>query len=267
MTAAPSGRSRTALWLALCSALVGLAALVWTKLALPAAGLALLAAVTGGLTTARVPTVVAGVIAVVAVTRFIVQEAMPGLVQGGNRAAGMSAVSRLREISFAQDVLRQKAFVDPDADGVGSAALLGELAGKQPVRGLRVLDPPPLHPRYGALHDTPLGPAANVGGYFFIVCLPRVGGGLTADPKDPIDDEAAERRFVAYGWPAVPGGPSEVYFIDEHERILVSDNRQGNEPRYSGPFHPPPCDAALEQGSDFTPWRGKKPRQSLPGAR
>jgi hypothetical protein len=213
---------------------------------------------------------VAALASSVALIRFVLFDAMPSLVAAGNQTTAERAVSRLREILFAEDVMRRRALWDPDHDGIGSAALLGELSAKIPLRGGELLTPPLLNEAYAHVEDTRIGPAVLAMGYLFVVCLPRKGGGLSARPDDPVDDELAERRFVAYAWPAASQhGPSEAFFIDEHERILVSENRAGNEPRWAGPNFPPSCDAALDPatGPSFSPWRGKKPRTILPGER
>ncbi|HYP86911.1 MAG TPA: hypothetical protein VEQ59_02135, partial [Polyangiaceae bacterium] len=52
--------------------------------------------------------------------RFLVIEAIPGIVAGGNRFTEQRAISRLREILFAEDTARRIASQDPDHDGVGS---------------------------------------------------------------------------------------------------------------------------------------------------
>jgi hypothetical protein len=213
---------------------------------------------------------VAGVLSLVAVVRFVVSVAVPSLVAAGNDAQALNALTRLRELLVAEDAMRKSARIDPDGDGVGSAALIGELRGSIPLRGRERLDPPLLNDTYAHMENTPLGPAALVSGYFVMVCLPKPGGGFTARPGDPVDEEAAERRFVAYAWPAARKfGPQRAYCIDEHDRILVSDNRAGKEPRYASAGFPPPCDAAIapETARDWKAWRGKRPRGSLPGAR
>jgi hypothetical protein len=202
-------------------------------------------------------------------TRFLIDEAVPGIVQGGTSATGAAAVSRLREILFAQDSLRKLAAIDPDGDHIGSAALVDEMTGRAGLRGGARLSPPVLE-RYPNSVATAIGPAVEVSGYLFIVCLPKRGGGWTADPADPIDDEAAERRFVAYAWPAAgEHGLLEAYFLDEHERILFAPNGapSATRPRI-GPDRPPNCDDALAASTRerWQVWRGKRPRDTLPGA-
>lgn len=200
--------------------------------------------------------------------RFLVVEAMPGIVQGGNRATEDAAVSRLRQVLFAEDSLRKRADVDPDHDGVGSAALLSELAGHTGLRGGARLAPPLLE-RFPAPLESPIGPVMELSGYLFVVCLPAQGGGFTARPGESVDEEAAERRFVAYAWPAADArGLLNAFFMDEHERILFAPNGApaGKRPRI-GVEHPPACDEALDPKTkeQWQTWKGKRPRQKLPG--
>jgi hypothetical protein len=199
-------------------------------------------------------------------TRFLVIEAVPGIVEGGTGATEQAAVSHLREILFAEDALRKNAAVDPDGDHIGSAAFLGELTGEVGVRGGPRFAPSILE-GYPKTTATALGPAAEVAGYFVIVCLPKPGGGFTARPGDAVDDELAERQFVAYAWPAASGqGLSSAYFLDEHERILVADSSEQIPRRLLGVDAPPACDDALapETASAWRVWRHKKPRSTLP---
>jgi hypothetical protein len=199
----------------------------------------------------------------VSVPLFLVREAVPGLVQGGTSAAGQRAVSRLREFVFAEDAARREASFDPDGDHVGSALLLGELTGELGMRkAVRLV--PPLLERYPKVEATRAGSALEIGGFWFAVCLPTPGGGFSSD-EVPFDDEAAERRFVAYAWPSGRGpGLHRAYFIDEHERILSAPSEENL--RF-GREHPPACDDALAPATrdDWVAWRGKKPRQDLPG--
>lgn len=202
----------------------------------------------------------------VGLVRFLLIEAIPGIVAGGNRFTEQRAISRLRELLFAEDLARRSAPRDPDRDEVGSALLLGELTGHIGVRRGAPLAVPLLE-GFPRQVDTELGPASELGGYYLAVCLPRAGGGFSARPEDAVDEELAERRFIAYAWPSgtAPGLTSAV-MIDEHEHISLAPSRAGL--RF-GHASPPRCDDAVapETRDAWTPWRQKKPRQTLPGDR
>jgi hypothetical protein len=252
--------------------LLALASLIFWKLALPAALFVLLS----WLSVPREPKLLArrygyahalaAVLAAVSVLLFLAREAVPGIVQGGTSAAGGRAVSRLREILFAEDNARKKAVWDPDGDGVGSALLLAELTGEIGVRRGAWLSPPLLE-GYPKVDVTRAGPSLEIGGFWFMVCLPTGAGGFSSEPASRFDDELAERRFVAYAWPSGRApGLTRAYFLDEHERILSAPSRAGLR---RGTDHPPSCDDALSPATNgaWRPWRDKKPRESLPGSR
>jgi len=209
---------------------------------------------------------VAALAASVGLLRFLVLEAIPGIVAGGNRFTEQRAISRLREILFAEDSARRTAAHDPDHDGIGSAALIGELTGELGLRRDSRLTVPLLE-SYPKQVDSDVGPVTEIGGYFLMVCLPKLGGGFTARPADAIDDELAERRFIAYAWPSgtAPGLQSALS-LDEHERISLAKAAPGL--RY-GLAAPPHCDELVDPTtrSDWTVWRHKQPRRALPGDR
>ncbi len=202
-------------------------------------------------------------LSVFAFVRFLKTEAVAGIVQGGTRATEVRAVSRLREILFAEDVMRRHGTWDPDEDRIGSAGLLGELTGELGLRGHLPLVPPLLEgiPRSTS---TSLGPAHVVAGYYFAVCLPTKDGSFSAKPGAAFDDEASERRFLAYAWPAAGNlGLSHAFMLDEHENILQAESKPGKRSGLDGPT----CDDAVADAtrSEWTPWQKKKPRERLPG--
>ncbi len=262
-------------WLAAasCLLLLGLASVVFTKIALVLSLLVVIAFAALPKSTSRERKrifwllVVSAIATGIGFLRFTVKEAVPSLVAAGNNAAAQTAVSRLRELSFVEDKMRELAVVDPDHDGVGSGGLIVELSGAGPVRGVDPMTPPLLSQQYSHLEPTSIGPAVVVAGYFYIVCLPKRGGGFTAHPEDPVDEELAERRFLSYAWPAVADhGAQGAFSLDEHENILASDNSVHGETVWAGPNFPPPCDAVLDEKTryDWYVWRGKKPRAALP---
>lgn len=268
-----SSASNAALWRIGAAAALALAAVIVTKLALPALVVMIIAtaslpALAGADRRFATSAAVVGFVAVtVACVRFVLVDALSGIVEAGKRESGKTAVSRLREILFAEDAARRHAFIDPDHDGIGSAAFLEELLGRRPLRNGSTLPAPLLEP-HGAAPFPSNPPAIAIEGFLYRVCLPRAGGGWTASVADPVDDELAERRFVAYAWPkSAELGLSQAYFLDEHERILeYDDTRAPAGKRWIGPPGPP-CDAALADAAAWKPWMGKKPRATLPGER
>jgi len=168
-------------------------------------------------------------------------DTLVGLFHAGEKPTGSRDPFGLRR--QAQGLIR--VLVDlPELTGLDARLSLGELLGSEGLRGERRLVPPPLE-GYPALEDTALGPSANIGGFYFAICLPRKDGTLAAEAKAPVDDELAERRFVAYAWPSRPApGLKRAYFIDEHERILVASAKTG---KRLGPDAPPPCDDAIAE--------------------
>lgn len=250
--------------------LFALAALLWTRAAPFAAAFALFAFLSAGGSSAptarRWVALAAGALSLLAVARFAAVEALPGIVESGKRASGENALSLLRQLLFSQDVLREQAELDHDGDRIGSAGLIEELSGRTALRGTsRRLAAPMAMARGGKMLALPHGPCLELEGYCFMVCLPSAKGGWITDPKaaGDIDEERAERRFLAYAWPAqAEAALSRSYFIDEHERILVHESQPPD--AYAG-ARSPRCDAALLHAKRWHPWRGKQARATLPG--
>jgi hypothetical protein len=248
-------------WPPLLAALA-VAAAIWPVLGLPAAFLSFLGVLAlprrdlPGARLARGLVVWSVACSAVALLRFVVEVAMPGIVRGGRAATEQRAVSWLRDVLFAQDSMRKAGWIDPDRDGIGSAALLSELCSGDPQRGQA--GRPHAVLTCGELVDTPLGPAARKGGYLFTVCLPLQGGGWSANASPRLDEEAAERSFIAYAWPDVDGRFDDAFFLDQEENIQQLALPAGAALR---------CDAARTLAG-WQPWRGKRPRSGpLPGDR
>jgi hypothetical protein len=195
----------------------------------------------------------------VGLTRFVYLDAVPGIVQGGEQAVMQRAVSHLREILRVEDAMRKLPLNDSDADGVGSAALIGELAGVIPARHGSVKQVP-LNKRFQSTVDTPIGPAAVIDGYAFAVCLKTQSGDYSAKPGSAFDEEASEREFVALAWPL--DASRSAFAIDADDRILARKNLDPSRPTYAGQMHPPSCKtvATAAEADGWTPWRGKQPR-------
>lgn len=262
---APGPSHRTRL-LALCA--LALLSVVFPKLAFPAGFLTLI----GFITKPRPAPLATWILlagsalgSTVGMLRFALEDAIPGVVSGGRTAIGKQAVSFMRTIITAQDHARTNAALDVDDDGIGSALTLEELAGLQPLPTAGPLKEAPLAVTKERIVSTARGAAIQHAGYLFIVCVPTAEAWSTA-ASEARDYEAAERRYLVYGWPEAlsPGAPMTVYFADEHERILLLDGSDGPSPRYVGTTRPPPCDAALTE-SDWKPWKDKAAREHLPG--
>lgn len=218
--------------------------------------------------TFRVLLILSMIAAVLGMGRFVWQEALPGIAEARGRASGKKAVSLMREILFAQDALRRHGMIDPDSDGIGSAGRLGELSGSDPARGQELLEAPPLALRFSPRVATDAGPATEQDGHYIIICLPGTEQEWVTHPGAAVDEEKAERRWLAYAWPAQEGlAHTSAYFIDEHERILESDNRHAEGLRLVGASKAPDCNDALSSATSthWKPWRGKEARKGLPG--
>jgi len=217
----------------------------------------------------RVATVIAAAGCVLGLARFAMSGAMLGIVETGQSAAAKSARYRLREVVLAEDAFRKDPVVDTDGDRIGSAVHIGVLMGEEAPRPGAAVRPAFLNRAFHGLVRTREGPAALVERYLVLVCLPKPGGGLSAKPDDAVDDELAERRFVAYAWPSESAaGLSIAFFADEHENIKLLEAKGGAPPAYLGAERPPACDAALgADGEPWTVWKNKKPRTHLPGDR
>jgi hypothetical protein len=195
----------------------------------------------------------------VGLVRFVRLDAVPGIVSGGEQAVAKRAVSHLREILRVEDAMRRNGAIDPDGDGVGSAAFIGELSGSTPARHGRI-EPPPLNRRFQMMKDTPIGRAAFIDGYYFIICLPKRQGGFGAGSGMDVDEERSEQSFLSYAWPEDPN--RESYALDADERIWARSPNVPGRPTYFGQLHPPDCGAVLENPTKdgWSAWRGKKPR-------
>lgn len=272
-------RGAAVAWISLA---LSAAALLLPLLAVPAMCLVLFAFVTQRQPTLAVKAALAAtaLLMLLAMVRFTVTEAAPGIIEGGRRAQAKSALYHLRELVFAQDIAREQAFLDPDGDGVGSALSLKALVG-QPMRDGKK-PKLPLLARFGNVIEHGGAAISTFQGYGIVVYLPTADDGAVAAQSSAVDDELAERRFVAYAWPLDGGhGDKTVVFIDEHERILTSENLGGQQ-GYVGLDNMPPFWAALQNkkmsanvaigapsadGGTWTPWKGKKARAKLPGDR
>lgn len=207
-------------------------------------------------------------VALAGFARFVVRDAAPAIVLAGQRSAEEKAVSRLREILWAEDQARELKVV-PNAAGEGQYLFLGELLGHDRTR--RGANDMPLLRQDSYV---PVSPEASARGvfradsYLFTVYLPSTGG--AAREGEQPDGTAAARAFVAYAWPLgskVSG--SRVFFLDERERICEADvpsglGGPGRAPEPFAAFAARSFDAArCAEGVDglaWRAWRHKEPR-------
>lgn len=191
--------------------------------------------------------------------RFAVEWMMPNLVSAGQRAAEERAVSRLREILWAERRVKELGYVDSNRDGNSEFALLPELAGtaRRPSVGpaAAVLKPE----FYRSVGQAPA--VFQSEGYLFALYLPALGtsaGASTID--DPVDARLAERQFVIYAWPhLLDQSGRRVFAIDQNDHICETVNPHG----YAGlDAAPSPSAAPLEagfsscgRGGDGDSWR------------
>lgn len=276
---------RAPLWRALAALILSVAANVFVKLSIAAMVINLVVGLSlPKKTDAKSRSLYHSLVAVtafltiVSLFRFTLNEAIPGVLEGGMRAVTLRGNSRLREVLFAEDILREQAQLDHDGDGIGSAATLPELLGAMPLRSevntAKHTDFVPLQWRGSVTYvPDPQNPQRKIAvisldGMCFTVYIPTQSGQwttVTDDLQNPIDEEAAERRLVAYSWPAQQArGNLAVVYIDERERILQSDNT-GTRQGYIGCDHPPPVDAVEHDGGVWSAWKNKKPRDAIPG--
>ncbi len=192
--------------------------------------------------------------------RFTVGTMMPNLVSAGQRAAEERAVSRLREILWAERRVKELGYVDADRDGTGEFALLPELVGTARRPGTNasaaVLKPE----LYRLVRAIPA--VFQSEGYLFAVYLPGAPpcqeGASAID--DPVDAAGAAQRFVAYAWPLVlDQNGRRVFAIDQDDHVCETENPRG----YAG-FEVPVSGAAgplaaafasCGRGGDGDTWR------------
>jgi hypothetical protein len=190
--------------------------------------------------------------------RFVLEQAVPGVIAGGKAAAAKHAISFARTLVTAQDHARSFALFDPDDDGVGSALELPALAGLALTRAGTRITTPPLSLRPEQIKDTARGPALEEAGYLFQLCLPVGNGRFSVTPgPNAVDEEAAERDYILYGWPASnsPGSPIQAVTVDANERILVTP--ADGDRRYYGADNGPDCSASVTDPG-WTEWKAAR---------
>lgn len=215
--------------------------------------------------------IVSLLLCVVAMARFIMVDALTGIVGARSLATNKKAVSMLREIYFAQDAFRRNQAIPLSGAELGAPALLTELSSTKSQRITQAMNVAPLASRFAPRIITKTGPAAALEGYLFLVCLPLKGGGFSATPGAEFIEEKGASRWGAYAWPGGIQTPSKgSYFINEREEILavkasadLANSKRPEDYRFLGAERTPSCESAMiETREDFwIPWRGKKAKE------
>ena len=197
------------------------------------------------------------------IAKFVISDGMKGIVEAGYRATGKKALTSMREIRIAQDILRKKAYLDHDGDGIGESAQLSELMGLTKARGTIDLPFAPLRNNYARLENYDGQEIGYRSGYFLMVCLPTGPSTWTAHPNTPPDPEMAESTFRAYAWPAEAfKSTTTVYFINALEEISTFSNEGFT---VVGLDKRPACDSREDPNFKWEAWRNKKPRSKPAG--
>jgi hypothetical protein len=246
------------------------------KLALPACFLVLLVALSlprlkrpALRIWARTIIVLAGLLASGAFVGFVLHEAIPGVIAGGNQDTEKRAIALLRTIVVAEDKMREKALIDPDKDGIGSAGSLSELTGRVALRNGARVDILPLYVKPTQFVEATGVTLVSHGAYLIKLCLPnRLHGFSAGEDVTEVDAEASETKFYAYAWPRSfgAGSPHTTYFIDAEERILVHAPKGAMPVHYQGVNAGPECGAIDSSPDDWVAWKDKAARATLPGA-
>lgn len=222
-------------WIGPLALVLAAVAAAWPWLALPATLIVVLAAV---ITDGRMRLAVAiagGLLSLAAFTRFAIEIAAPNIVAAGQRSAEEKAVSRLREIRWAEERARESrgAFVD-------LGALVGSIMQAAPFE--RVGD--------GVYRSE---------GFVYAVDSTAAGDRFVAYAWPAERGKGGHRAF------ALTIDPN----ADPKRRELICEI---DDPRYSGPSTRPAPDAALTaggacgSGSDGAAWRlWERRRRKLPG--
>jgi prepilin-type N-terminal cleavage/methylation domain-containing protein len=181
-------------------------------------------------------------IIVVAVLVVIATVAIPNLLAGRVVANERSVLSALRSVVTAQAQNRAHVSIDTDRDGQAEAALLQELAGTRPLRGVGTAMVPPALP-------VSLGEVDEDGhilhhGYHFALFLPDATGTGTVvrdGDEGTVDADMAENYWTCIAWPAQRGTRGSATFFTNQTGDIVCARLA----TYSGKDSVPPAGAAL----------------------
>jgi hypothetical protein len=173
-------------------------------------------------------------LALVLAAWFTLRVAGPNIIDAGIAASEQAAVSTLRTVLWAEDLMR---------DQRGRPGLIGELSGAVGVDGGPPLAVPLLREPFRNLVAGPAGESVSVSGYMYAVFVLGPDGRPVTDGQGT--PPAGAKRFIAYAWPAVRGHSGRAaYCIDQDEDLLETPNDAPGQ-AYDGPSHPPAWDACL----------------------
>lgn len=239
----PEKRSRA---LATVALTLGAASAVFPVVALPALFATMMAALLLEKRARLLGGLLGGLLATFGFVRFVVDWVAPNIVAAGRHSAEEKAVSRLREILWAQERALQLGLVRDDL-GQPRAATLDELTSVPAPGGAPLLRPDLFVPAGDDVR--------KVEGYLF--------------EAHPAPTPGTRRRWIAYAWPAEGrGGGRRAFFIDSDDRICETPNDDGyvaaqaptptaalQAPRFDAPA----CGKASD-GAVWTAWKDKAPR-------
>jgi prepilin-type N-terminal cleavage/methylation domain-containing protein len=178
---------------------------------------------------------------VVSILAILASIAVPNLLGSRGRAHEAAVIQVLRSVSSAQELVRTRAVLDLDGNGLSEYGFLGEVTGLNPLRGSGDL----------------LSPAARIGfvdvdangfgeqkGYLFRLYLPDAGGAgvpETATTLTNVDPIRAASFFTVLAWPQIYGSSGQrTFFLNQSGEIVATVD-----PDYSGKSGAPPANAAL----------------------
>jgi len=178
---------------------------------------------------------------VVSIVSIFASVAVPNLLSSRERAHEAAVIQALRDVASAQELVRTRALLDLDGDGLSEYGFLGEVIGVAPLRGRGELLAPA--PRIGFV-DVDTEGFSEQKGYLFRLYLPDSGGvGLPETPftLGNVDPVRAASFFTVVAWPREYGSSGQrTFFLNQSGEIVATVD-----PTYSGKSSAPPANAAL----------------------
>jgi len=178
---------------------------------------------------------------VVSILAILASIAVPNLLGSRARAHEAAVIQALRNLSSAEELVRTRAVLDLDGNGVPEYGFLGEVTGLTPLRGSGDLLSPVS--RIGFV-DVDADGLSTQKGYLFRLYLPDAGGvGVpeTATTVGTVDPILASSYYTVLAWPQIYGSSGQrTFFLNQSGEIVATVA-----PDYSGKSSMPPANAAL----------------------